>query len=307
MAAADRDPRRPAEPAAPVRRRSWSDWVSLVLRGMAMGIAELIPGVSGGTIAFVTGIYEELIATLAGLQPRGLLMLRREGLARFWVVHNLSFLLALVLGMALAIVSFARLLEYLLDHVPPAVWAFFFGLIAASVVHIGRHRRAAALAGFGVLGAGLAFAVLQLGFREGGAPIWMFFVGGMLAISAWLLPAVSGSFLLLVLGLYEPLLRAFNAGDWLIPLTLAVGCGVGLLTFSRLLFWLMTRFREPMLAALTGFMAVSLMKLWPWQHGEALLTPSAYQALTGQPPLVSAVVLSALLGMLALWLLSRLE
>ena len=288
-------------------RRGIRAWLAVALRGMAMGIAELVPGVSGGTIAFVTGIYEELIGTLAGLQPSGLVMLRREGLRRFWIAHNLGFLLALGLGMVAAVVTFARLLEYLLDQVPTVVWAFFFGLIAASVVHIGRYRRLGQLAGLGLLGAVLAFAVLQLGFRDGPAPLWMFFVGGMVAVSAWLLPAVSGSFLLLVLGLYEPVLRAFNAGQWVIPLALGLGCVVGLLAFSRFLHWLMIRHREPMLATLTGFMAMSLMKLWPWQHGDVLLSPAGYQAITGLPPLVVPALGAVLLGILTLWLLSRLE
>jgi putative membrane protein len=287
--------------------RGAREWLAVVVRGMAMGIAELVPGVSGGTIAFVTGIYEELIATLAGLQPSSLVVLRREGLRRFWVAHNLTFLLALGVGMVLAVVTFARVLEYLLDRVPPVVWAFFFGLIAASVVHIGRHRRAVDLAAYGLLGAVLAFAVLQLGVREGAAPLWMFFVGGVVAVSAWLLPAVSGSFLLLVLGLYEPVLRAFNAGEWLIPLILGLGCLVGLLAFSRFLHWLMSRRREPMLAALTGFMAVSLLRLWPWHHGDTLLSPAGYQAVTGLPPLVVPVLAAVMVGVLVLWLLSRLE
>lgn len=287
--------------------RSVQEWLAVVLRGMAMGIAELVPGVSGGTIAFVTGIYEELISTLAKLQPAALAALHRDGLRRFWVSHNLSFLAALGAGMVLAVVVFARLLEYLLDHVPTVVWAFFFGLIAASVVHIGRSRAPALLAGYGLLGAVLAFAVLQLGVREGSAPLWLFFVGGMVAVSAWLLPAVSGSFLLLTLGLYEPVLRAFNAGQWMVPLVLGLGCLVGLLAFSRLLHWLMQRLREPVLATLTGFMAVSLMRLWPWQQGGVLLTPGGFESATGTAALMLPVLAAVGLGIVALWLLSKLE
>jgi putative membrane protein len=235
------------------------------------------------------------------------MVLRRHGVRQFWVSHNLTFLAALGGGMVLAVVLFARLLEYLIDQVPTLVWAFFFGLIAASVVHIGRHRRIAVLARYGLLGAVLAFAVLQLGFREGSAPLWMFFVGGMLAVSAWLLPAVSGSFLLLSLGLYEPVLRAFNAGQWMIPLVLGLGCLVGLLAFSRLLHWLMSRLREPVLATLTGFMLVSLLKLWPWRYGDALLTPAGYEAASGHPALMVPVLATLAVGALTLWLLSRLE
>ncbi len=291
----------------PVPRRGLGDWLALLVRGIAMGVAELVPGVSGGTIAFVTGIYEELIATLAGLRPQSLAMLYRQGARRFWAAHNLSFLLVLGAGMASAVVVFARLLEHLLDRVPTLVWGFFFGLIAASVVHIARFRRPGALAGYGVLGGVLAFGVLELSVDAGPAPLWMFFLGGVVAVSAWLLPAVSGSFLLLALGLYEPVLRAFNAGHWAIPAVLAAGCAVGLLAFSRFLHWLMERAREPVLSTLTGFMAVSLLRLWPWQHQGALFTPAGFQAITGQAAQVAPALCAVAIGVLALWLLSRLE
>lgn len=297
----------PAATAGAGARRGPLEWLAVVLRGMAMGIAELVPGVSGGTIAFVSGIYEELVGTLAGLRPASVGVLWRHGWRHFWQSHNLSFLLALGLGMVLAVVSFARLLEWLLDTVPVLVWGFFFGLIAASVVQIGRHRRARALAGFGTLGLALALAVLMLGVRDGPAPLWLVFAGGMVAVSAWLLPAVSGSFLLLALGLYEPVLRAFNAGQWSLPLTLALGCVVGLLLFSRALFWLMVHWREPVLALLTGFMLGALVRLWPWQTGPALLSPGAYEAATGLPSMPLAVIASVTAGAVVLWLLSRLE
>jgi putative membrane protein len=296
------------EPAAvPGQRRGLLAWLALMVRGMAMGVAELVPGVSGGTIAFVTGIYEELVGTLASFRLQSALILRREGWRRFWRAHNLSFLLTLGVGMALAILLFARLLEYLLDHVPVLVWAFFFGLIAASAVQIGRYRRTRTLLGYGTAGLVLALLLLQLGHREGDAPLWMYFVGGMVAVSAWLLPAVSGSFLLLSLGLYEPVLRAFNAGEWLIPLVLALGCAVGILSFARLLHWLMSRVREPILAGLTGFMLGSLLRLWPWQEAGAPLSPERYQSVTGEPALVLPVLAAVALGCLALWALSRLE
>ncbi len=297
----------PLPMALPARRTGAGEWLAVLLRGIAMGVAELVPGVSGGTIAFVTGIYEELVATLAGLQPRSLAVLYRQGPRSFWASHNLTFLLVLGTGMLAAVVLFARLLGYLLDRTPTLVWGFFFGLIAASVVHIGRYRAARALAGYGPLGAVLGLGVLELSLQSGDAPLWMFFLGGVVAVSAWLLPAVSGSFLLLALGLYEPVLRAFNAGHWLIPATLAAGCVVGLLVFSRFLHWLMRRAREPVLATLTGFMAISLVRLWPWQHAGALLTPGGYEAATGQGAGAPGVLAAAAIGVLALWLLSRLE
>lgn len=282
-------------------------WLGVAIRGMAMGIAELVPGVSGGTIAFVTGIYDELVRSLAGLGPASLVVWRRRGFATFWGEHNLTFLAVLGLGMVISVVVFARLMEFLLDQVPTLVWAFFFGLIAASVVHIGRQLELKPLLGCGAVGLVLAALVLQLGVRDGGAPLWMFFVGGVLAVSAWLLPAVSGSFLLLALGLYEPVLRAFNAGDWLIPLVLAAGCAVGLLAFAKALHWLMQRFWDPVLALLTGFMAGSLPTLWPWRADETWLTPAAYETLTGRPPLAVEALAVAAAGAVVLWLLGRLS
>lgn len=296
----------PARNGEPARGRL--DWVGVVLRGMAMGIAELVPGVSGGTIAFVTGIYQELVEALASFRPLASpRILLHQGWRAFWRVHRLGFLSSLGVGMVLAVLMFARLLEFLLDHAAVAVWAFFFGLIAASVFHIGRFRRPAALAGYGLVGLALALAVLQLGVREGPAPLWMFFAGGMVAVSAWLLPAVSGSFLLLALGLYEPVLRALNAGDWAIPAALGLGCVAGLALFSRLLHWLMTHVREPVLALLTGFMAGSLLRLWPWQAGGVPVGPAEYALVTGEPALLLPVAAALCLGVVALWLLSRLE
>lgn len=287
--------------------RTIRGWLTLLLRGMAMGVAELVPGVSGGTIAFITGIYDELVGTLARFRFDSLRLLRSDGLRAFWQAHNLTFLLVLGIGMVVSVLAFARLIQYLLDHVPVLVWAFFFGLIVASVVQIGRYRQVRTLLGYGVLGVVLALLVLQLGHRDGQAPLYMYFFGGMVAVSAWLLPGVSGSFLLLALGLYEPVLRSLNAGEWLIPLILLVGCAVGILSFARLLHWLMTRVREPMLATLTGFMAGSLPRLWPWQQDGQLLTPQGYEALSGDAALPVAAVAMLMLGALVLWSLSRLE
>jgi putative membrane protein len=297
----------PAVPLEPPGGRSAVGWFTLWLRGMAMGIAELVPGVSGGTIAFITGIYEELVGTLASFRIQSLATLRHDGPRAFWRRHNVNFLLVLGAGMLVAVLLFARLIQFLLDQAPVLVWAFFFGLIAASVVQIGRYRRAVLLLGYGLVGALLALLLLQVGHRDVAAPLWMFFIGGMVAVSAWLLPGVSGSFLLLVMGLYEPVLRAVNAGHWQIPLVLLIGCAVGILSFARLLNWLMIRVREPMLAALTGFMAGSLPRLWPWQHDGRLLSPAGFETAVGEPALVVPAVMAMALGALILWLLSRLE
>jgi putative membrane protein len=291
----------------PPLERTFAGWLAVMVRGMAMGVAELVPGVSGGTIAFVAGIYDELVGTLASFNLNSIGVLRRDGVRAFWAAHNLTFLMVLGVGMAVAVLLFARFIQYLLDHAPVLIWAFFFGLIVASVVQIGRFRPPWVLLRYGALGLVLGLLLLQVGHREAEAPLWMFFFGGMVAVSAWLLPGVSGSFLLLTLGLYEPVLRAVNGGYWPIPLVLLVGCGVGILAFARVLHWLMTRVREPMLAGLTGFMCGSLPRLWPWQHDGRLLTPPGYEATTGEAALVLPALATLALGALILWSLSRLE
>jgi putative membrane protein len=301
----------PAEPdgaaSDAVPRQGLRAWLALVVRGMAMGLAELVPGVSGGTIAFVTGIYYELVRSLSSFRPDSLRVLLRGGPLAFWREHNLGFLTVLALGMLISIAAFARLFEYLLDTVPTLVWGFFFGLIVASVVQIGRRRQRSMLFGYGTAGLCLGLALLMLEPIDAGTSLWIFFAGGVIAVSAWLLPAVSGSFMLLVLGLYEPVLRALNALDLPIITVFAAGCAVGILTMARFLQWLMIRFTEPLLALLTGFMAGSLLSLWPWRVEGALLLPRGYEAATGDPALVLYSVAATLAGMVALWLLSRLE
>lgn len=278
----------------------------LFLRGMAMGAAEAVPGVSGGTIAFVTGIYDEFIGTLAGLDLRALPMLAQRGLVHTWHQLNLTFLLTLGLGMVIAVVLFARFIEAALFYAAPVVWAFFLGLILYSVVNIAQSVPRQRLLTLGLLGLFLGLAITRL--APGSAPeslLWFFF-GGAVAIGAWLLPAVSGSFLLLVLGLYEPVINALNQFDLTRIGVFALGCGAGLLMFSKLLRHAMTHYRPALLALLTGFMVGSLPKLWPWQIDGQLLLPGAYSLYSGEPAFLLWVVPSALLGAILLWGLGRL-
>jgi putative membrane protein len=279
-------------------------------RGLGMGIAEVVPGVSGGTIAFVSGIYFELVHALAQFGPRSLVLLREP--RAFFEHHNLGFLLSLAAGMGLGVVLFARLMHYLLDTAPVLVWAFFFGLIAASVVFIGRQRRPRHLLLFGSCGflLGLGFMFLPQAGSDGG--LVAIFFGGVVAVCAWLLPAVSGSFVLLALGLYERVIAAI-AGFELITLgVLACGCASGLLVFAKVLSWLMRRFYDKLLSLLAGFMLGSLVKLWPWRLPEVtgfegLVSPSAYAAATGMQAFAGSALVAVALGTLALWLLTRFD
>ncbi len=295
--------------------RGWPAWLGVYLRGMAMGVAEVIPGVSGGTIAFVTGIYFELLNSLRALHPRLWVVMRREGFAAVWRQCNATFLLVLGAGMGSAVTVFAHLVRGALESCPIPVWAFFFGLIVASVVmlarSIGSWRNAAQLALLAgvIVGIGVSRLEPMADFESPG----FVFVAGAIAVCAWILPGVSGSFILVVLGAYTSTLRAIAEFDIPYLVALAAGCALGLVSFAQLLGWLLDRFRGPALASLTGFMAGSLIKLWPWQRlvtyviGEdgkmtpvvtEPISPWRFAESTGDDAMLGAAVIAALLGSL---------
>lgn len=311
-------PARDAELAAssPATRRTLGGWIGVFLRGMAMGVAEVIPGVSGGTIAFISGIYDELLSSIARFGPASFGELFRTGIGAVWRTHNLNFLLVLAAGMGVALVSVARLVKVLLEQVPPIVWGFFFGLILASVWVIGRQIRWQTLALWGGVGLALGvFLTQQAALTVNVAP-WMFFPGGMLAVTAWILPGISGSLLLLMLGLYPGLLAAVTEFDLVVLGWTAAGALTGLLLFTRALEWLLTHYRPMLLAVLTGVMAGSLLRLWPWRtvaSGEStgvtnglekLLTPNGYATLGSEPYLI-ATFLAVGAGIFAVLTLAR--
>ena len=250
-----------------VRRATLRQHAALFARGVAMGLAEIVPGVSGGTIAFITGIYDELVGSLASLSSA--LSTWRSGWPAFARRHNLPFLAVLTAGMATGAAGLAHVLLALLEAQPGLVAGFFFGLIAASVVHVGTSSSWQWLATLGVVGLGLG---LLMGlFADSGtaldtAPATVF-TGGALAATAWILPGVSGAFVLLLMGLYKPMLEAFTAFDLALLIPFAAGLAIGLLAFSKLLAWLLAKARRAVLALLTGFMAGSLTELWPWGRG----------------------------------------
>jgi len=294
----------------PKKKRSPLELIGLALRGALMGIAEVIPGVSGGTIAFISGIYDELLGSIARFGPASIGELFSAGLPQFWRSHNLTFLVTLAVGMVLSLVTVARLVKAALEASPPLVWAFFFGLIVASVVYLGRNLRPSGMSGPGLFVVGLVGLALGLGLSML-APAtvnvqwWMLLVGGALAVTAWILPGISGSLMLLLMGLYPAVLAAVSDFDLVLLGSLAAGCVIGLLAFSRLLSWLLNRYRAPVLALLTGVMAGSLVKLWPWQSATgALLMPGQYAETVG-PALLWQSVGMLLLGLLAVGLLAR--
>jgi putative membrane protein len=249
--------------------------IALALKGMAMGVAEVIPGVSGGTIAFITGIYEELLDTIKNvLGPEAWQAWRREGLAAAWAKANGNFLLFLLAGMALGVVSGVLGVVHLLENYPVLLWAFFFGLIVASAIYIGKQVGRWGLAEIAalILGAAAAYLITVTSPAEGNTALWFVFLSGMIAISAMILPGISGSFILLLLGMYtyiiptvKTALKTLSPESLLILGAFGLGCLLGLATFSRVLSWVFKHYHSPTLALLTGFMLGSLNKIWPWR------------------------------------------
>ena len=276
--------------------RGIGDWTGVALRGVVMGIAEIVPGVSGGTIAFVTGIYRELINSFAALSWTTLPWVATHP-KRFWRHHNLGFLTCLGCGMLVGIALFAQLVHAAFESVPNLVWGFFFGIVFFSIIDIGRARRVSQLLVWGMPGLllGLATGLLEPIGVASSYPV--FFVGGALAVCAWLLPAVSGSFLLVVLGLYAEVLQAAASFDWAILAVFAAGAATGLALFARALRLLMSRFFEPMMGFLTGFMAGALIKVWPWQLDGVLMAPGDWSEMSGAPARVAFTIAIVMAGM----------
>ena len=249
--------------------------ISLVLKGMAMGMAEAIPGVSGGTIAFITGIYEQLldsISAASGVITEPRLLLKPKEL---WDKINGTFLLFLIGGMLVGIVSGVFAISYLLEQYPEPLWGFFMGLILASCFYMLKDvkpftgKSTLAL----LIGTAIGLLVVTQSPVEASHSLPMIFFAGAIAISALILPGISGSFILLLLGLYSyiiPLLKDILSGERLdesmVILVFALGCFTGLSTFSRLLSYLFDRYRKTTIALMIGFMLGSLYKLWPWRN-----------------------------------------
>lgn len=240
----------------------------LFVKGMAMGAADVVPGVSGGTIAFITNIYETLIDSIHAIGPKTLIILKKEGLAKAWESFNGTFLLILFAGIATSVFTLAKVITHLLQTQPVLVWSFFFGLIIVSAIYVGRQikdwnlLKAATVA----VGAVAAWQISSMTPTEVQATPLIIFGSGALAICAMILPGVSGSFILLMLGMYGHILGAIKSLDIMVIAIFGAGCVVGILLFSRLLNWLLKHYHELTMALLTGFMIGSLNKVWPWKH-----------------------------------------
>ena len=234
-----------------------------------MGAADVVPGVSGGTIAFISGIYEELLASISSIKINLLKTLFTEGFNVTWKKLNGNFLVALLAGIFTSVLSLARLISWLLEHKPILVWSFFFGLVLASILFVGRQisKWTIFTVVIFILGALLAYYIttLQPLISENTSPLFMFFAGA-LAICAMILPGISGAFILVLLGAYKPVLDAIHNKNITLLAIVAAGAVTGLLSFSKLLNWLFDHYKNLTLAALTGFIFGSLNKIWPWKE-----------------------------------------
>lgn len=233
-----------------------------------MGAADVVPGVSGGTIAFISGIYEELIDSISKVNLATLQLWKKEGFASMWKELNGNFLVSLVIGIGLSIITLAKLIKHLLETQPILIWSFFFGLVLASIIYVARQitRWNLGTIILMVLGALTAYFITTLSPQTTNASYLYVFFSGALAICAMILPGISGSFILLLLGMYKPVLDAINDKNIGLLITLMLGAVVGLLSFSRLLKWLFDHYENLTLAVLTGFIVGSLNKIWPWKE-----------------------------------------
>ena len=250
-------------------KRSLKDYIIISLKGMAMGAADVVPGVSGGTIAFISGIYEELLNSISSFNLSLFSVLKNEGFKKVWKMVNGRFLLALFIGICISVLSLAKLIENLLENHPILIWSFFFGLVLASIIYIAKQIKIWNIKCYLYLIFGLIFAyyitTLNPVISQNTSP-WFLFLAGMIAICAMILPGISGSFILVLLGAYKPILNAINTKDFFSVFIFMAGAILGLLTFSRVLKWLFSKYKNYTLALLIGFIAGSLNKIWPWKE-----------------------------------------
>ncbi len=289
------------------------DYLLLYLKGVSMGGADVIPGVSGGTIAFITGIYEELINSLKSIDGAAIRLLLSFQIGKFWAHINGSFLVTVLAGILTSLLSLAKLMTYLLENHPIAIWSFFFGLILVSSPLIMRDIRRwnlGTVIAF-LLGIVIAYTITVLSPTETPTNLLFIFFCGALAICAMILPGISGAFVLLLIGKYEYMINALIEFNLPVILVFAAGCFFGLIGFSHVLSWILDRYRYPALALLAGFMIGSLNKVWPWKEVVAYrfnhegiqvpafdqsVWPGRYQEVTQQDPKIFYAILFAAAG-----------
>ena len=261
--------------------RKLKDYIMVGVKGACMGAADVIPGVSGGTIAFIMGIYDEFVGSLASVNAEAVRLLFSGKIKAFWKHINGNFLLSLIIGIGVSVVALAGLMQMLLSDFPIPTWAFFFGLIVASSIFIIRGISGWKLKEviFLVFGVVLGVVVCTLSPTKTPDALWFIFLSGAIAICAMILPGISGSFILLILGKYQyvmecisELVSGVNIGSNLVIIgVFLIGAVVGILGFSKFLHWLLARWHKETLIVLAGFIIGSLVKVWPWSNTEAIV------------------------------------
>ena len=298
-----------------------------------MGAADVVPGVSGGTIAFISGIYQELIDSINNVNLSVLKTLKKEGLKAAWQQVNGSFLLALLTGIGISILTFSKVITHLLETQPILVWSFFFGLIIASIALIWKETSNWKIVDILALIIGIALSYYITIARPVSSPdsYWYLFLSGFIAIIAMILPGISGAFILLLMGSYETVIGTINQfrdglvnfntevlGQAILKLgVFAIGAIIGLKSFSKVLHWMFEKHKNTTLALLIGFMAGSLNKVWPWKqvletrinsHGEVVpyidksILPQNFD---GQPQILTAIIL-AIIGFIVIFGMEKL-
>ena len=278
--------------------RSLKDYLVVAVKGACMGAADVIPGVSGGTIAFIMGIYDEFVGSIAKLDATAVKLLLKGRFREFWSHINGSFLLSVIAGIGVSVVALAGLMQMLLTNHPIQTWAFFFGLIVASSIFIlkGISNWRVRDGLFLIFGCVLGVVVCTLSPTQTPDALWFIFLSGALAICAMILPGISGSFILLILGKYQDIMGAITGlvsgenvvSNLLILAVFMIGAAVGIVSFSKFLHWLLARWHKETLIVLAGFIIGSLVKVWPWSNTEAIADC--------QSPQIASAVIFAVIG-----------
>lgn len=294
------------------------NYLMLVFKGIGMGAADVIPGVSGGTIAFITGIYEELIGSIRSFDLTALRKLLRLDLKGFWKHINGGFLFSVLAGIGISIFSLAKVMKYLLETHPIFVWSFFFGLIIASAWLVAREVKKWGVGTIVALIAGTAAAYMITVISPASTPDawWFIMLSGAIAVCAMILPGISGAFILLLMGKYAYIIGAVSTFNIPVLLLFVVGAVVGIISFSHLLSWLLAKHHGMTVALLTGFMVGSLNKIWPWKqtletytdsHGivqplvERNVLPGTFEQLNSQPAMLGWALFFMAVGFLLIW------
>jgi len=257
-----------------VQQRSLLGYIGLVLRGFCMGSADVVPGVSGGTMAFILGIYEELLESIRVIgQPHFINAVLKFRIGEVFQLLNWRFLAAIFGGIVLAIVTLAPGIEWMLENQPVLLWSFFFGLVTASVIVVSKRVSQWTVVCWLalIIGVGGAYVIVGLVPVQTPESWWFLILSGATAICAMILPGISGSFILVLLGKYEFFVSAVNQRDIMSLLFAGIGAAVGIVTFAQILSWLFKRYHDLTVALLTGLMIGSLRKIWPWKEVVAVM------------------------------------